>query len=59
MYQPGMGGGPLCVGGGVCLLPNTGGNALLTFVALTAIVVGTAITLSTIVRIVAKRAYRA
>lgn len=44
------------LGGGV-LLPNTGGNTLLTVVAITSIIVGAAIVLSTIARLVAKRAY--
>lgn len=57
MYEGGKGGA--CVAGGVCLLPNTGGNALLTLVSITAITVGSAILISTLVRFVAKRAYKA
>lgn len=55
MYVGGMGGG--CAIGGVCLLPNTGGNVILTVIAVTGIVVGSAILLSTLIRFVAKRAY--
>jgi hypothetical protein len=59
--NPGMGGGPVgpvATGAGGVLLPNTGGNVLLTVVAWTAIAVGTAIMVSTLVRFVAKRAYQ-
>jgi len=57
--NPGMGGGPVATGTGAILLPNTGGNVLLTIVAITAITVGVAIMISTLVRFVAKRAYQA
>ncbi len=60
MYEGGKGGGGLAsVAGGTVLLPNTGGNVILQIVALTAIVVGSAIVASTLVRFVAKRAYKA
>ena len=59
MYTPGMGGGGASVVSGAVVLPNTGGNVVLQVVALTAIVVGSAIVLSTLVRMVAKRAYKA
>jgi hypothetical protein len=47
------------VGTGAILLPNTGGNVPLTVAALTTIVVGSAILLTSAVRIVAKKAYKA
>lgn len=61
MYEGngGKGAGPITTGGGAVLLPNTGGNSLLTFVAITAIVVGVAIMVSTVVRFAIKRAYQA
>lgn len=55
----GRGAGPIATGSGVVVLPNTGGNSLLTIVAITAIVVGSAIMISSIVRFMAKRAYKA
>ncbi len=60
MYEGiGKGAGPVATGGGAVLLPNTHGNSLLTFVAITAIIVGSAIVVSTVVRFALKRAYRA
>jgi hypothetical protein len=44
---------------GALMLPNTGGNRALAVVALTSIVVGVAILLSTAVLLVAKKAYKA
>jgi len=61
MYEGGKGAGPVgpvATGSGSLLLPNTGGNTLLTVVALSAIVVGSAIMISTLIRFVAKRAYQ-
>jgi len=58
MYTPGKGGGA-SVAGGTILLPNTGGNVILQIVAVTAIVVGSIILLSTLIRVIAKRAYKA
>lgn len=60
MYEGGKGAcGAVCTGSGAAALPNTGGNTLLTLVAITAITVGAAITISTLVRAAAKRAYKA
>lgn len=59
MYTPGMGGGGASVTTGAVLLPNTGGNVILQVVAVASILVGTAILLSTVARVVAKRAYKA
>ncbi|MCA9324949.1 hypothetical protein KDA23_02670 [Candidatus Saccharibacteria bacterium] len=42
--------------GGAILLPNTGGNTILTIVAYVGLVVGGAILLSSLVRMVAKKA---
>jgi hypothetical protein len=49
--------GPVTVLGGAVLLPNTGGNTILTIVAYTGMVVGGAIVLSSLVRVMAKRAF--
>ena len=55
MYSnAGKGGGAVLTGG--VLLPNTGGNTILTFVAIASIVIGAAILVSTLARFVAKRA---
>jgi hypothetical protein len=43
--------------GGAILLPNTGGNSILTFVAYTCMVVGGSIVVSSLVRMVAKKAW--
>ncbi len=55
MYEGGKGAGAIVTGG--IVLPNTGGNAILTFAAIASIVIGSAILLSTLVRFVAKKAY--
>jgi hypothetical protein len=47
------------VGTGAILLPNTGGNVPLTVAAITTIVVGSAILLTSLVRIIAKKAFKA
>jgi len=44
---------------GAVVLPNTGENHALFFVALTSVIVGLAIIISTIVRIAAKKFYKA
>jgi hypothetical protein len=49
----GKGAGPVV--GGAILLPNTGGNTILTIVAYTGMVVGGTIVLSSLVRMVAKK----
>ncbi len=46
-------------GVGAVVLPNTGGNVALTVAALTTVTVGGAILLSTVVRAIAKKAYKA
>lgn len=46
-------------GTGAILLPNTGGNTVLTVAAIVTITVGSAILVSTLVRIVLKQAYKA
>jgi hypothetical protein len=46
-------------GTGALLLPNTGGNVALTIAAITTMTVGGAILLSTVVRVVAQKAYKA
>jgi hypothetical protein len=55
MYEGGKGGGAVL--GGSIVLPNTGGNTILTIAAIASITIGSAILLSTLVRFVAKRAY--
>lgn len=60
MYQGGKGGGGAAgIVSGAIVLPNTGGNIALQIVALTSIVIGSVIVLSTIYRVVAKKAYKA
>lgn len=44
---------------GVMVLPNTGGNTALRVVAITSIAVGGAILLTSVVRMVAKKVYKA
>jgi len=46
-------------GGGALILPNTGGNTLLTVVSIVSITVGGVILLSTAVRFGAKKVYKA
>ena len=58
MYESKIGGGTAAVSGGL-LLPNTGGNTLLTIVAWTSIVAGATIVVSTLLRAVAAKAYKA
>ena len=55
----GRGEGPTSVVGGAALLPNTGGNTILTVIAITAIAVGAAVMLSSVARVVAKKAFKA
>lgn len=52
-------GGSGLTGAGAILLPNTGGNGVLTMLAITSIVIGAAIIVSTLVRLAAKKAYKA
>lgn len=44
---------------GIILLPNTGNNMLLFVIATTSIAIGSLIVLSTIVRFIAKKVYKA
>ena len=55
MYEGGKGAGAVATG--AIVLPNTGGNTILTIVSIASIVIGSAIVLSTIVRYMAKKAY--
>jgi hypothetical protein len=57
MYGGKGGGGAASIAGGAIVLPNTGGHIILTIVALTSIVIGTAILLSIFGRWIAKKAY--
>lgn len=59
MYTLGQCTGPATTVAGICTLPNTGGNELLFVVSLLTTLVGVAVTLSTVARLVAKRAYNA
>ena len=54
MYEGGKGAGAVVAGSVV--LPNTGGSQILSAIAITSIVVGIAIVVSTIVRFAANRA---
>lgn len=51
--------GPLATCLGVATLPNTGGNELLLVASLLTTAVGVIIMLSTAVRLIAKKAYKA
>lgn len=51
-------GGPPLVGGGIALLPNTGGSQLLLVVAILSITVGSLILVSTAASIIAKKFYK-
>jgi LPXTG-motif cell wall-anchored protein len=55
MYEAGKGVGPIITGG--IVLPNTGGNTILTLAAIASIAIGSAILLSMLVRFMAKKAY--
>lgn len=57
MYQNVL--GASTAGAGALVLPNTGGNSVLTVAAYTSIVVGTAILLTSVARFVAKKAIKA
>lgn len=60
MYEGGKGGGGAAgIVGGAIVLPNTGGNIILLVVSIASIAIGSAIVLSTIARLLAKRAYKA
>ncbi len=54
MYEGGKGAGAVVAGSVV--LPNTGGNQVLTAIAVTSIAVGVAIVISTIVRFAVNKA---
>lgn len=51
--------GPVATVAGITVLPNTGGNEVLLIASLLTTFVGVAIMLSTVVRQVAKKAYKA
>ena len=44
---------------GIVALPNTGNNVLLAVMAMTSIVIGSLIVLSTVIRLIAKKVYKA
>jgi len=44
---------------GIVALPNTGNNTLFAIVAIASIVIGSLIVLSTIIRLIAKKVYKA
>lgn len=56
MYESGAVLGATTVVGGAVILPNTGGNQALAISAMVSIAVGAAIVISTVARIIAKRA---
>jgi hypothetical protein len=58
MYGGKGGGGLASIAGGAIVLPNTGGHLILVIVAITSIVIGSAIVLSVFGRWVAKKAYK-
>lgn len=55
MYEGGKGAG--AIAGGAVLLPNTGGNIILTIASVASIVIGSAIVISAVVRLMMKKAY--
>ena len=57
--QPGQGAGPISTVAGGALLPNTGGNVVLTVIAIASIVLGVAIMLTSVARVVAQKANKA
>ncbi len=57
MYEGGKGAGPVVAG--VVTLPNTGGNRIVAAIAITSIVVGSAIVITTVVRAIAAKAHKA
>jgi hypothetical protein len=50
--------GATTTGAGVLVLPNTGGNNMLTIAAVTSIAIGCVILATSVVRMVAKRVYK-
>lgn len=56
---PGLGGGAGAAVAGIAVLPNTGGNEVLLVASVLTTLVGAAILLTTIVRMAAKKAYKA
>ncbi len=58
MYSGGEVLGASTVVASAIVLPNTGGNVLLTVSALLALAVGSAVMLTSIARLVAKKAYK-
>ncbi len=54
----GIGGGGVTTAG-IVILPNTGGSVALSIVAVTSIVIGSLIIVTTIARMIAKKAYKA
>jgi hypothetical protein len=59
MYGGLGGGGAASLASGAIVLPNTGGNTVLTVVAIASMSVGGAILLSTLARFVSKKAHKA
>lgn len=57
MYEGGKGAGAVATGS--VILPNTGGNRVLTAIAVTSIAVGVAIVVTTIVRFAVNKAHKA
>lgn len=56
MYEGGRGAGVVL--GSSIVLPNTGGNGVLRFMAVAGIVVGATILVTSLVRVIAARAYK-
>lgn len=52
-------GASTATGAGAILLPNTGGNVLLTIASVVTLTVGSAILLSIVVRAIAQKAFKA
>jgi len=61
MYGSGNGSvlGATTTTAGIAVLPNTGDNTLLFVVAITSVIIGLLIILTTVIRLIAKKIYRA
>jgi hypothetical protein len=59
MYENGSVLGATTTGAGILALPNTSSSSPLHYVAILSIVIGSLIVLTTIVRFIAKKAYKA
>jgi hypothetical protein len=59
MYGSGSVLGASATTAGILILPNTGSNTMLQVVAISSIVIGSLIILTTVIRLIAKKVYKA